>query len=254
MAERISEMEMVRRLVLDHVNKFLPDPDAKSEPFWAIFAIQEDGRPTGDLWAYEPGVVLVFDDRGQAEKIVAMLAKPNTPAGIFSTAPVRWEARGLSREYLQVLRESPGVRLLVSCVNGAEGSKLAALPIDSFDELRAEVMASMNPGPDEKPDPFWLIVPVTDTNQTIGEYWVYDDHHVIVFDRKEDAEGQIKLLPQPQTTRASSWAVRGASRKMLHRIATNGITKLQACSRLRNDGQLEVRDLKVEAGNPTASP
>jgi hypothetical protein len=88
---------------------FLPGPDSKPEPYWAIVGVNAHGEATGDLWGAQPRTVTLFDS---AELGAAALKLAGSPSPEPQMRTVRWEVRGLSRAALQWLQNEPALRPL----------------------------------------------------------------------------------------------------------------------------------------------
>jgi hypothetical protein len=123
----VGEQEIVRRMVLAHINKFLPDEKAPAEPYWGLFEVTDEGKPTGNLWAMAPGEVVLFEQKKEAERTAKFLGPPSDPGPTLTGRKVvGWSPRGVSKEYLKTLKADPAVKIYLGKVSAA-GEMVARL-------------------------------------------------------------------------------------------------------------------------------
>jgi hypothetical protein len=116
MAERISDNDFVKALLSDGISRFLPTEASPAEPYWALFAIDRDGKASGTIWCPEDTAIVLFESREEAQKVIPKIGTP-TEQGVFSKPSVAWAARGVSREYLKFLRSDHRIELFIGALN-----------------------------------------------------------------------------------------------------------------------------------------
>jgi hypothetical protein len=108
--EGVGEQEIVRKLLIEKIQKTLPDDNSPAEPYWALFEITSDGKATGSVWAVQPGEVVLFEDKRNAQTAANLIGPPDPPASA-------WAVRGVSQEYLRVLQSDPNCTVFVGTVS-----------------------------------------------------------------------------------------------------------------------------------------
>lgn len=93
----------------------VPGATDPAEPYSVIVAVSEDTESmhVGHFWMRKPGVLVLFESAQDASEVLLRLDARDVPDDV-STDNVRWAIRGVSRGFLQILRDEPHVRLMVA--------------------------------------------------------------------------------------------------------------------------------------------
>jgi hypothetical protein len=110
---------------------FYPNPDAPAEPYWGVFEVDKDGRATGAMWRLSrdwnlPYVLLSSAE--EAEEYRKLCWVQPFRKSREGNEGVRWAVRGITKEALRQLEQSPDVHL---CLGVMKNGWLVWYPMPS---------------------------------------------------------------------------------------------------------------------------
>jgi hypothetical protein len=121
------EMEEHFEKLIDIQGRAIPDERSPAEPYWGLFEVRTDGKPTGRLWSAEPGEIVLFETKKEAQQVLKQIGSPNEEPGIPEYPELKWSVRGLPKAFFKRLGSDPKIKLFIGTVRG--DGRLGARPL-----------------------------------------------------------------------------------------------------------------------------